>query len=71
MEEAERNGVRRARIKPIATADFPTRAVRPADSRLDIRRIARDYGIAPRPWRPMIASTVAELVGTQDQGVNP
>ena len=65
MEEAERNGVRRARIKPIATADFPTRAERPADSRLDTSRIRQDYGIVPRDWRLMVAETVAQLAQTQ------
>jgi len=69
MEEAERYGMPRALIRPIGTADFPTRAARPADSRLDIRRIARDYGIAPRHWRAMIAATVAELAGKQHQGM--
>ena len=68
MDEAERHGMKRARIKPIPTSDFPTRAVRPADSRLDIRRIAEDYDISPRHWRAMITSTVAELADFQRQG---
>lgn len=68
MVEADRQGIPRARIKRIATADFPTRAARPADSRLDISRIERDYGISPRDWQAMIASTVAELAKQQKQG---
>ena len=68
MEEARRHGLPHARIRPITTADYPTRAVRPVDSRLDIRRIARDYGISPRHWRAMVASTVAELAQMHHQG---
>lgn len=69
MVEAKRHDMPRARIKPIATADFPTRAARPADSRLDISRIRHDYGIAPRDWHAMIADTVAELANRQKQGL--
>jgi dTDP-4-dehydrorhamnose reductase len=68
MEEARRHGLPHARIRPIATADFPTRAARPADSRLDSGRIARDYGIAPRDWRAMVAATVADIARTPHQG---
>ena len=39
-----------------------------ADSRLDIGRIGRDYGIFPRSWQAMITSTVAELAQQQEQG---
>ena len=65
MEEAKRHGLPQARIRPIATVDFPTRAERPADSRLDTSRIRQDYGIVPRDWRIMVAETVAELAQTQ------
>ncbi|MCY7397902.1 MAG: NAD(P)-dependent oxidoreductase, partial [Sphingomonas bacterium] len=68
MHEAQRHGLPSARIKPITTADFPTRAARPADSRLDNGRIGRDYGIFPRSWQAMIGSTVAELARQQEQG---
>ncbi len=65
MRAAERHGLPTATIKKIATADFPTRAVRPADSRLDTAKIRRDYGILPRDWRAMVDSTVAELAATK------
>lgn len=61
MEEAQRHDLPSARIKPIATTDFPTRAARPADSRLDIGKIGQDYAIVPRSWREMVASVVGEL----------
>lgn len=50
-------------VDPIATADYPTPARRPANSRLSTARLARDYGIAPRPWREAVAEIVAELRG--------
>jgi dTDP-4-dehydrorhamnose reductase len=48
-------------IEPIATADYPTPARRPANSMLDCSRIAAAYGIVPRPWREALAEIVAEL----------
>jgi dTDP-4-dehydrorhamnose reductase len=41
-------GLARARVKPITTADYPTPAVRPANSRLDSSKFA---GLAD--WQPM------------------
>ncbi|CAH1661254.1 MULTISPECIES: dTDP-4-dehydrorhamnose reductase [unclassified Chelatococcus] len=38
-------------LRPIGTADYPTRAVRPADSRLDCARILAVHGIAAADWR--------------------
>lgn len=68
MDQAIRHGLPHARIKRLATADFPTRAARPADSRLDIGKIKRDYRISPRNWQEMIATTVAELAQQNHQG---
>jgi dTDP-4-dehydrorhamnose reductase len=39
-----------ANITPITTAEYPTRARRPANSLLDCGRIARRFGILPRHW---------------------
>ena len=51
----------RPRGAPNATADWPTRAVRPADSVLDCARIAAAYGIAQPDWRPALAAVIDEL----------
>jgi dTDP-4-dehydrorhamnose reductase len=51
----------RPKVTPIATADWPTRAVRPAYSVLDCSRIAAAYGIAQPDWRPALDAVVAEL----------
>jgi dTDP-4-dehydrorhamnose reductase len=39
------------RIVPIASEDYPTRARRPRNSRLDVSRLQEVFGIAPPPWR--------------------
>lgn len=52
-----------ADVVAITTADYPTPAKRPANSRLATSRIANDYGIAPRDWREGVADIIAELVG--------
>ena len=51
----------RPRVTAIATADWPTRALRPAWSVLDCTAIARAYGIAQPDWRPALAEVVADL----------
>lgn len=48
-------------VEDIATADYPTPARRPANSRLACDRLMRDYGITPRPWTEAVADILAEL----------
>ncbi len=47
-------------VEAIATADYPTPARRPANSRLSATRLARDFGISPRPWQAAIAEVLTE-----------
>jgi dTDP-4-dehydrorhamnose reductase len=63
FEEARRNGLAAAAVKPIRTSDWPTRAARPANSVLDSRRFAADFGYRAPPWRDSMAAVVAELAG--------
>jgi dTDP-4-dehydrorhamnose reductase len=50
-----------ARVEGITTADYPTPARRPANSRLDCSALARNFGI-PRPdWREGLAQVLADL----------
>lgn len=53
-------------IVPIATADYPTAAVRAADTRLNCTAIMSTFGIKPRPWRVALAETVDRLVTLKD-----
>lgn len=61
FEEAGRHGLPTAAVKPIRTADWPTRAARPANSVLDSGRFAADFGYRAPPWRQSTAVVVAEL----------
>lgn len=51
-----------AQVRPIATADYPTVARRPADSRLDCSRIAAVHGVILPPWRSSLWPVVGRLV---------
>lgn len=48
-------------VEAIATADYPTRALRPAYSRLDNRRLYDALGLRLPDWRRGVSETLAEL----------
>lgn len=50
-----------ARVKRITTADYPTPAKRPANSRLDCGLIARVHGVALPDWRGSLETVIARL----------
>jgi dTDP-4-dehydrorhamnose reductase len=50
-----------AQVEGIATADYPTPARRPANSRLDCSALARDFGISRPDWRAGLADVLATL----------
>lgn len=39
------------RVNAITTTDYPTQATRPANSKLDCRKIMKQFGIAPSDWQ--------------------
>ncbi|MDJ0390155.1 dTDP-4-dehydrorhamnose reductase [Roseomonas sp. E05] len=50
-------------LKAIATSEYPTRAQRPADGRLDCSRIGAVHGITPADWRESLARCLDSLIG--------
>jgi dTDP-4-dehydrorhamnose reductase len=46
-----RRGGKAAKVNAITTADYPTPARRPANSRMDCAKLARSYGIVVPPWQ--------------------
>ena len=63
------DGVPRAVAKPITTAQYPTTARRPINSRLATDKIRRDFAIRPRPWGEAVRDIIAELrAGEQGRG---
>lgn len=55
---------RAPRIEPIATADYPTPAARPAYSVLDTARLRADFGIALPSWQDGLGRVLDQLAGT-------
>lgn len=48
-------------VEAIGTAEYPTRAKRPAYSRLDVTSIQSDFGICLPPWREALRRVIADL----------
>ena len=56
-----RHGGREPKVTTITTAEYPTPARRPANSRLSTARITADYGVTPRPWPEALEETIRAL----------
>lgn len=50
------------RLEAITTADYPTHAIRPANSRLDNSAFTRRFLIAPRTWQEAVREVVARVL---------
>jgi dTDP-4-dehydrorhamnose reductase len=48
-------------VTGIPTAEYPTPAPRPLNSRLDCTKIERTFGISPPDWRTGLDRTLTEL----------
>jgi dTDP-4-dehydrorhamnose reductase len=62
FREAAARGRRQTKVKRIATADYPTPARRPANSRLDNTKLARVYGFTLPEWRKSLTGCCARLL---------
>jgi dTDP-4-dehydrorhamnose reductase len=58
---AERGGAAPV-LEAIGTADYPTPAHRPANSRLSTAKLTQDLAIMPRPWRLAVDEVVDALL---------
>jgi dTDP-4-dehydrorhamnose reductase len=61
---AARHGWPSPPVDPIATADWPTPARRPPDSRLDCGKLARVFGVRLPPWQPSLDDAVTAICQT-------
>lgn len=62
QEVSRRNGGAFASIRDIATADFPTKARRPANSRLSTARFRAVFAHTPPAWQDSTADVVTRLI---------
>ena len=60
--EAAKCGRKDVKVEPISTAQYPTPAARPVNSRLDGRRLARHYAISLPDWRVSAADCVRRIL---------
>jgi dTDP-4-dehydrorhamnose reductase len=51
-----------ATVEPIPSADYPTRAERPRNSRLDTTRLETEFALALPDWRQGVAASVRRLL---------
>lgn len=58
---AEALGDRAPEVAATTTAEYVTPAKRPLRATMDLGRLARDFGVTPRPWRAALKDIVAEL----------
>ena len=59
--EAAKYGMTAPTVEAIATADWPTPALRPADSRLDCGKLGKVFGIALPDWRNALSRTITDV----------
>jgi dTDP-4-dehydrorhamnose reductase len=62
MELSAAKGGPSCRVRPIATSQYPTRARRPANSRLDGTKLARIFGIRLPAWQTSLARCLDQLI---------
>jgi len=61
LEREREPGARFAEIEAITTADYPTPARRPANSRLDCGKLAKQFGWTMMDWRESLSEVLLEL----------
>jgi len=64
FQAAARHGAAEPTVVPIATADWPTPAKRPANSRLDCARLHAVFGVSLPQWRDSLTRTIDQIYAT-------
>lgn len=62
FEAAAKGGRPEVRVRRITTADYPTAARRPANSRLDNAKLAQTFGLSLPHWRSSLIACVDRLM---------
>jgi len=62
FDESEKHGGPRAQVHSITTAEYPTPAKRPANSRLDCSKLTETFNITMPDWRQGTADCVTRLL---------
>jgi dTDP-4-dehydrorhamnose reductase len=62
FESAHRQGRRETKVKPITTADYPTPAKRPANSRLDSSKLKKQFEVTLPHWQNSLEACVQQLL---------
>ncbi len=57
--------IRAGAINPIASAQYPTPAARPGNSRMDTTRLRQVFGLHLPPWQDGVRAVVAELAASK------
>jgi len=57
-------------IIPIATTDFPTKAKRPGNSRLDLSRLKNQFGVTTPTWQEALIPELDNFVALQKGGAS-
>jgi dTDP-4-dehydrorhamnose reductase len=56
--------VKAERVVPIPTGEYPVKAIRPRNSRLDLQRLAQVFGITPLHWTNALEIELDQLAGS-------
>ncbi|MGL4489555.1 MAG: dTDP-4-dehydrorhamnose reductase [Rhizobiaceae bacterium] len=62
FEESASLGGPHVRVEAIATSEFPTKAKRPANSRLDCRKFEAQFGYKIADWRTSLRHVLGQLI---------
>jgi dTDP-4-dehydrorhamnose reductase len=61
LQQEKEPGVRLAEIEAITTAEYPTAAKRPANSRMNCNKLKERFGWTMMDWRDSLREVLAEL----------